>query len=515
MTKPEGFQFWKTTLHSAKLVVAPMVDQSELAWRMLSRRYGAELCYTPMLHASVFVRDANYRRESLLTCQEDRPLIVQFCANDVDTFLKAAQMAEDHCDAVDLNIGCPQSIARRGHYGAYLQEEWELLEKMVRTCHKSLKVPITCKIRVFPSVEKTVKYAKMLEAAGCQLLTVHGRTIDQKGVNTGLACWKVIKAVREVVAIPVFANGNIQYLEDVHQCLKETGVQGVMTAEGNLHNPALFHGLAPMIWDMAEEYLQLAEKYPCPTSYVRGHLFKLFHHALHIHRDIRDLVASVRTIQEFKDVTAKLKGRCQSDLQEYEKTQDQWKFQANLPLPYWICQPYVRPGPDVNSDPAKREIRDEINQKREASLDRIREDGLSKRKLKKRLKHPTKNFDPAKKRKFDACSSCPNPKGSKCEYALCKRCCREKASREVLDCEGHGLHYKTKAAKQKPVSDEGGAREVDEGCSITGHGTPSAGTTHTTGTPPGTAIPAENSRPPVDCADSICDRPSDSFLTDS
>jgi tRNA-dihydrouridine synthase len=92
--------------HDKALVVAPMVDQSDLPFRLLCRNYGANLCFTPMVHARMLLQSDRYREKFLGTwLQQDRPLIAQMCGSDPDIVLEAAKLIEPYVDGIDINCG--------------------------------------------------------------------------------------------------------------------------------------------------------------------------------------------------------------------------------------------------------------------------------------------------------------------------------------------------------------------------------------------------------------------------
>ncbi|CAG9462363.1 unnamed protein product, partial [Pedinophyceae sp. YPF-701] len=223
-----------------RYMVAPMVDASELPFRQLCRKHGATAAYSPMFHARLFAESAPYRAEQFSTCEADRPLFVQFCANDPPTLVRAAKLVEGQCDAVDLNLGCPQRIAKRGRYGAFLMEDIDLVESLVRALHKEISTPVTVKIRCFPDVRETIKYARRLEKAGAYLVAVHGRTREQKRAAEVAADWEQIRAVKAALSVPVGANGNVRCVEDADRLMKFTGADSCMSAESLLRNPAMF-----------------------------------------------------------------------------------------------------------------------------------------------------------------------------------------------------------------------------------------------------------------------------------
>ncbi|KAF9695631.1 hypothetical protein EKO04_006644 [Ascochyta lentis] len=278
--KLHGRAFYES-IGSPKLILAPMVEQSEFAWRLLSRSFLPPsqqtnlLAYSPMFHSKMFGDKANYRDShfqplkstipsppdyyhvSQLPDSErhldgnpafDRPLTVQFCSNDPDDLLAAAKHVAPFCDAVDLNLGCPQGIAKRGKYGAFLQEDWGLIASMIKKVHEELHVPITAKMRVLETKEKTLEYAKTILDAGASIITVHGRRREQKGHNTGLADWTILRYLRDNLPkdTVLFANGNILQHGDIQACLDATGADGVMSAEANLYDPTVFAEPPPL-----------------------------------------------------------------------------------------------------------------------------------------------------------------------------------------------------------------------------------------------------------------------------
>ncbi|XP_054713995.1 uncharacterized protein LOC129223420 isoform X2 [Uloborus diversus] len=307
-SKLTGYDFWNDVLKSPRFVAAPMVDMSELSFRMVCRNYNAQLCYSPMLHSQQYLQDSLYRQDNFSTCADDRPLIVQLCANDPESFVNAGLMLSSQCDGIDLNLGCPQAIAKKGLYGAFLQDNWDLVHSIVRKAAADLPVPVTCKMRILPGAFKnSVYFAKMLENAGCSVLAVHGRTREQKGHATGLASWDAVKEIKEQVKIPVISNGNILSFSDIENCLKYTGADAVMSAEALLHNPALFSGQNPPVWEIIEEYLQNAEKYNTPIRHIRCHLFRILYLCIHQDDKLQKVLAEGSTLSDFYSVCDILK----------------------------------------------------------------------------------------------------------------------------------------------------------------------------------------------------------------
>jgi tRNA-dihydrouridine synthase 1 len=313
----QPFDYYNSVLGRPRLVLAPMVDMSELPFRMLCRKYGAELCYTPMYHSRMFADEPKYRQREFTTCPQDRPLVVQFCGNDPDVLLRAARYVENDCDAVDLNLGCPQGIARRGNYGSFLLDKcyWPLLYAIVRKLYENLKVPVFCKIRLLPSLDDTLQLARMLQAAGCQLLAVHGRTRDNKGLYSTPADWDAIRIIKEELAIPVIANGNIGQYADIEPCLEATKCEGVMAAYATLTNPALFSGQTIDRVALAFEYLDTCETYPTQSKTIRAHLCKLLKKQFEVHDDLRErMLSEAKTLKAIRSFVDTLKYRLENGI---------------------------------------------------------------------------------------------------------------------------------------------------------------------------------------------------------
>ena len=237
-------------------ILAPMVGASELAFRLLCRKYGATLSYTPMMSASEFVQEAATAKHGITnsnicefqTIPQDRPLVCHFSANKPQDFARAAALVEPYCDAIDLNLGCPQRTAYLNHFGSYLlgKEDRQLIVDIIRAGSKAVSKPIFVKIRLLDTIEDTLELCHQLRDAGASLIAIHARYRASwertgPGARDGPAMLDQVKKVKESMPdFPIISNGNVITYDDVVDNQNLTGADGIMSAEGILNNPALY-----------------------------------------------------------------------------------------------------------------------------------------------------------------------------------------------------------------------------------------------------------------------------------
>ncbi len=219
---------------------SPLAGVSDRIFRSLVRRWAPDaLLFTEMVNAtSLEMGHGLCKVESL--ADEPGPIGVQLFDHRPQAMADAARRAEANgAFLIDINMGCPvRKIARKGG-GSGLIRDPELATRIVEAVASAVALPVTVKTRLgwCGSDADPVDWCQQLERAGAQLLTLHGRTREQ-GFK-GAADWNAISQVRQALAIPLIANGDINTPEDALRCLDQTGAAGVMVGRGTMGAPWL------------------------------------------------------------------------------------------------------------------------------------------------------------------------------------------------------------------------------------------------------------------------------------
>jgi tRNA-dihydrouridine synthase B len=234
------------------LLLAPMADVTNLAFRLLCRQHGADLTYTEMISADALINENRKSFLKGLSSSEDRPFGVQIVGSSPDKLRKAALFVENEYrpEIIDVNMGCPvQRITGTG-CGSALLNSPKLVYEIISELTDALKTPVTAKIRILESDEKTLEIAHLIEKAGAFALTVHGRKAEQ--MYSGSSDFAVIRMVKSKLSIPVIANGDIRDEESAESALDFTGCDGLMIGRAAMGNPFIFRRI--------RHYLETGEK---------------------------------------------------------------------------------------------------------------------------------------------------------------------------------------------------------------------------------------------------------------
>lgn len=223
------------------VILAPMAGVTDLPYRLLCREQGCGLVCMEMVSAKAVLYKNRNTKELLEVQEEERPVSLQLFGSDPEILSKIAGQLEDGpYDIFDLNMGCPVPKVVRNGEGSALMKNPKLVEEILSSMVRTLKKPVTVKIRkgFDDTCVNAVEIAKIAESCGVAAVAVHGRTREQ--YYSGKADWNIIRQVKEAVKIPVIGNGDVFSPQDAKRLVEETGCDGIMVARGAKGNPWIF-----------------------------------------------------------------------------------------------------------------------------------------------------------------------------------------------------------------------------------------------------------------------------------
>jgi len=239
------------------VVLAPMEDVTDTAFRLICRRMGADIVYTEFTSSEALIRDVEKAKQKIKVSEVERPVAIQIYGGVESSMEGAAKVAEGFKpDFIDINCGCWVKNHALRYEGAGLLLDLPRFERIVKATVKATKLPVTVKTRLGWDDKNIVimDVAKMVEDAGAQALTLHCRTRSQ--AHKGFADWSWLEKIKRNISIPLFGNGDILTAEDV-AAMFETGCDGVMIGRAAIGNPWIFK--------QAKHFLNTKEHLPEPT----------------------------------------------------------------------------------------------------------------------------------------------------------------------------------------------------------------------------------------------------------